>query len=69
MVAEAVPGEHRHEAGLGPAWPTVYRRFAQGSRERVWAGLHRVILDGLGARGEWDWSRCAIGVRAAEGGP
>ncbi len=30
---------------FGPAWITVYRRFAQWSRERVWAKLHRVILD------------------------
>nr|WP_234342183.1 IS5 family transposase [Streptomyces leeuwenhoekii] len=57
---------------FGPAWPTVYRRFAQWSRERVWARLHRVILDQLGGRGELDWSRCAIdsvSVRAAKGGP
>ncbi|MGC0397455.1 transposase [Streptomyces sp. SAI-126] len=56
---------------FGPAWPTVYRRFAQWSRNRVWARLHRVILDELGARGELDWSRCAIdsvSVRAAKGG-
>ncbi|MGX6744474.1 transposase [Streptomyces xantholiticus] len=26
---------------FGPAWPTVYRRFAQWSRDRVWARLHR----------------------------
>ncbi|MFF2570983.1 IS5 family transposase [Streptomyces sp. NPDC058084] len=55
---------------FGPAWPTVYRRFAQWSRDRVWARLHRVILDELGARGELDWSRCAIdsvSMRAAKG--
>ncbi|MEU5191622.1 IS5 family transposase [Streptomyces klenkii] len=55
---------------FGPCWPTVYRRFAQWSRERVWARLHRVILDELGARGELDWSRCAIdsvSIRAAKG--
>lgn len=45
---------------FGPAWPTVYRRFAQWSKARVWARLHRVILDELGAQGELDWSRCAI---------
>ncbi|MBD3580521.1 IS5 family transposase [Streptomyces sp. KD18] len=56
---------------FGPAWPTVYRRFAQWSRDRVRARLHRVILDELGARGKLDWSRCAIdsvGVQAAKGG-
>jgi hypothetical protein len=58
-------------AGVRPAWPTVYRRFAQWSRNRVWARLHRLILDELGARGELDWSRCAIdsvSVRATKGG-
>lgn len=57
---------------FGPSWQTVYRRFAQWSRARVWARLHRVILDGLGARGELDWSRCAIesvSMRAAKGPP
>ncbi|WP_432120813.1 IS5 family transposase [Streptomyces sp. S1] len=56
---------------FGPAWPTVYRRFAQWSRDRVWARLYRVILDKLGARGELDWTRCAIdsvSLRAAKGG-
>ncbi len=56
---------------FGPAWPTVYRRFAHWSRGRVWAKLHRVLLDELGARGELDWSRCAIdsvSLRAAKGG-
>jgi transposase len=54
-----------------PARPTVYRRFAQWSLDRVWARLHRVLLDELGARGELDWSRCAIDsvrLRAAKGG-
>ncbi|GAA3506614.1 hypothetical protein GCM10019016_137290 [Streptomyces prasinosporus] len=32
--------------------PTVYRRFAQCSQERVWARLHHMILDKLGARGK-----------------
>ncbi|POG45346.1 hypothetical protein BV881_21405 [Streptomyces sp. ZL-24] len=27
---------------------------------RVWAKLHRLVLHELGARGELDWSRCAI---------
>ncbi|MFF3697933.1 IS5 family transposase [Streptomyces sp. NPDC002221] len=56
---------------FGPAWPTVYRRFAQWSQARVWARLHRVILDELGVRGELDWSRFAVdsvSVRALKGG-
>ncbi|MBX7466555.1 IS5 family transposase [Streptomyces sp. MAG02] len=55
---------------FGPAWPTVYRRFAQWSQARVWARLHRVILDELGVRGELDWSRFAVdsvSVRALKG--
>ena len=59
----------------GPAWPTVYRRFAQWSRDgdwdQDWARLYRVILDELGARGELDRSRCAIdsiSIRATKGG-
>lgn len=58
--------------GFGPRWQTVYRRFAQWSRDRVWARLHRVILDELGCKGELDWSRCAIdsvSIRATKGGP
>lgn len=56
---------------FGPAWQTVHRRFARWSRDRVWARLHRAILDELGAQGELDWSRCVIGsvsLRAAKGG-
>lgn len=51
--------------------PTEVIRPAQWSRQRVWARLYRVILDELGARGELDWSRCAIdsvSLRAAKGG-
>ncbi|MDH6521833.1 transposase [Streptomyces sp. SAI-135] len=56
---------------FGPSWQTVYQRLAHWSRARVWARLHHVILDELGARGELDWSRCAIdsfSMRAARGG-
>jgi transposase len=56
---------------FGPRWPTIYRRFAQWSKDRVWARLHRVVLDELGAAGDLDWSRCAIdsvSVRALKGG-
>ncbi|MGA5114707.1 IS5 family transposase [Streptomyces pseudogriseolus] len=57
---------------FGPAWPTVYRRFRPVEPGSVWARLHRVILDELGARGDLDWSRCAIdsvSVRAGKRGP
>ncbi len=62
---------------FGPAWPTVYRRFAHWSQARVWARLHKVILDELGAddevgvAGKLEWSRRAIdsvSVRALDAG-
>ncbi|MYX18951.1 MULTISPECIES: IS5 family transposase [unclassified Streptomyces] len=55
---------------FGPSWSTVYRRFTEWSRARLWAKLHRLVLDELGARGELDWSRCAIdsvNMRATKG--
>ncbi|MGV4926538.1 IS5 family transposase [Streptomyces sp. BHT-5-2] len=45
---------------FGPSGATAHRRFAEWSRARVWAKLHRLVLDELGSRGELDWSRCAI---------
>ncbi|KAA6213430.1 IS5 family transposase [Streptomyces albofaciens JCM 4342] len=54
------------------SWQTVHRRFTEWSAARVWAKLHRVLLDQLGAIGGVDWSRCAIdsiSVRAVKGGP
>lgn len=47
-------------ASFGPSGATVHRRFTEWSKARVWAKLHRLVLDELGARGELDWSRCAI---------
>lgn len=48
-------------AAFGPSGATAHRRFSEWSKVRVWAKLHRLVLDELGARGELDWSRCAIG--------
>lgn len=56
---------------FGPSGPTAHRRFTEWSRARVWGKLHRLVLDELGARGELDWSRCAIdsvNMRATKGG-
>jgi transposase len=56
---------------FGPSGPTAHRRFAEWSAARVWAKLHRLVLDELGSRGELDWSRCAIdsvNMRALKGG-
>ncbi|MEV5816506.1 IS5 family transposase [Streptomyces mutabilis] len=47
-------------ASFGPSGGTAHRRFAEWTKVRVWAKLHRLVLDELGARGELDWSRCAI---------
>jgi transposase len=47
-------------ASFGPSGATAHRRFSEWSKARVWAKLHRLVLDGLGARGELDRSRCAI---------
>ncbi|MFF7359140.1 IS5 family transposase [Streptomyces filipinensis] len=58
--------------GFGPSGVTAFRRFTEGSQARVWAKLHRLILDELGSQGELDWSRCAIdsvSVRAGQRGP
>ncbi|WP_436845298.1 IS5 family transposase [Streptomyces cinerochromogenes] len=49
---------------------TAFRRFTEWTEARVWAKLHRLVLDELGARGALDWSRCAIdsvSVRALKG--
>ncbi|NEB04835.1 IS5 family transposase [Streptomyces sp. SID13726] len=56
--------------GFGLSGVTAFRRFTEWSEARVWAKLHRLVLDELGARGELDWSRCAIdsvSVRALKG--
>ncbi|ROR47004.1 transposase [Kitasatospora cineracea] len=45
---------------FGPSGPTAHRRFAEWAAARVWAKLYRLVLDELGARGESDWSRCAV---------
>ncbi|WP_189719385.1 IS5 family transposase [Streptomyces spectabilis] len=56
--------------GFGLSGVTAFRRFTEWSEARVWAKLHRLVLDELGARGDLDWSRCAIdsvSVRALKG--
>lgn len=57
--------------GFGLSGVTAFRRFTEWSEARVWAKLHRLVLDELGSRGDLDWSRCAIdsvSVRALKGG-
>ncbi|CQR61177.1 Transposase [Streptomyces leeuwenhoekii] len=45
---------------FGPSGATAHRRFSVWTKARVWAKPYRLVLDKLGARGELDWSRCAI---------
>ncbi|MEU5702874.1 IS5 family transposase [Streptomyces aurantiacus] len=55
---------------FGPSGATAHRRFAEWSKARVWAKLHRLVLEELGSRGDLDWSRCAIdsvNMRALKG--
>lgn len=55
---------------FGPSGVTAHRRFAEWTKATVWAKLYRLVLDELGARGELDWSRCAIdsvNMRALKG--
>ncbi|KUM73109.1 transposase [Streptomyces griseorubiginosus] len=57
--------------GFGLSGVSAFRRFTEWTEARVWAKLHRLVLDELGARGDLDWSRCAIdsvSVRAVKGG-
>ncbi|MFE6872441.1 IS5 family transposase [Kitasatospora sp. NPDC057692] len=62
QAGRALQGAIRHTSGpcFGPSGPTAHRRFTEWSKARVWAKLHRVVLDELGSRGELDWSRCAV---------
>ncbi|MFE4583407.1 IS5 family transposase [Streptomyces chartreusis] len=48
------------KSSFGPSGATAHRRFTEWTKARVWAKLHRLVLDELGSRGELDWSRCAI---------
>src|SRR5262245_22823931 len=36
---------------------TVWRRVLAWQRAGVWAALHQVLLDELGAQGQLDWTR------------
>lgn len=57
--------------GFGLSGVTVFRWFTEWTEARVWARLHRLVLDELGSRNGLDWSRCAIdsvSVRALKGG-
>ncbi len=47
-------------ASFGPSEATAHRRISEWTKARVWAKIHRLVIDELGSRGELDWSRCAI---------
>ncbi|GGX54292.1 hypothetical protein GCM10010341_89290 [Streptomyces noursei] len=60
---------------FGPSGPTAHRRFTEWTTARVWAKLHRVILDEMGSRGDLDYlilpgclpRRCQRGPRGHMG--
>ncbi|MFE3375131.1 transposase [Streptomyces anulatus] len=47
-------------SSFDPSGATAHRPFSEWSKARAWANLHRLVLDEIGARGELEWSRCAI---------
>ena len=40
-------------SGFGLSGVTAFRRFTEWTEARVWAKLHRLVLDELGSRGGW----------------
>ncbi|MEU6019589.1 transposase [Streptomyces sp. NPDC047515] len=44
--------------GTSPA--TAHRRFTVWTEAGLWRRLHRAVLDGLGARGEVDWTSAIV---------
>lgn len=62
---------NRLPPGFSLSGVTVLQRFTEWTEARVWAKLHRLVLDELGARGELDRSRCvvdSVSARALKGG-
>jgi transposase len=47
-------------ASSGLSGATAHRRFSEWAKVRVWAKLHRLILDKLGSCCGLGWSQCAI---------
>src|SRR5579871_3713707 len=43
---------------------TCWRRLRDWQRAKVWAQLHRLLLDELGAAGQLDWTRVAVDTRS-----
>ncbi|MGW9494142.1 transposase [Streptomyces prasinus] len=39
-------------ASFGPSGATAHRGFTEWTKARVWAKLHRLVLDELGSRGD-----------------
>jgi hypothetical protein len=55
----AARGSSCHPRRSGPRERRLTGALPSG-RRLGWVKLHRLVLDELGARGELDWSRCAI---------
>src|ERR1051325_329253 len=60
VATSGCPWQQLPSASFGPSGATARRRFTEGTNAGVWVELHRLVLDGLGARGELDWSSQAI---------
>ncbi|MFH9078054.1 IS5 family transposase [Streptomyces pristinaespiralis] len=58
VATSGCPWQQLPTASFGPSGAMAHRRFAQWTKARVWAKLHRLVLDELGSRGELDGSRC-----------
>ncbi len=60
----------RHLPGaLGVSPATAHRRFSVWTEAGLWQRLHQAVRDGLGARGEPDWTSAIVNaavVRAAK---
>ncbi|MEU9558869.1 IS5 family transposase [Streptomyces fumanus] len=67
FVATSSSAWNQLPPGFGLSDVTAFRRFTEWTEARVWAKLHRLVLDELGARGELDWSRCAIDTVSGPG--
>ena len=58
-------------ASFGVSRATAHRRFSEWVAAEVFARLHQVLLDLLGAAGAIDWSRAPVDsmhIRAVKGG-
>ncbi|CAL9329372.1 hypothetical protein SUDANB6_00040 [Streptomyces sp. enrichment culture] len=61
VATSGCTGQQLPVTSFGLSGATAHRRFTEWTQARVWAKLHRLVLDEPGSHGDLDWSRCAIG--------